>query len=396
MSVHSGPETTTDGLIFEYDMTSTQKSWKGKPTTNLTNVGLSGMTGVSLSYLGLEDGWKKYSMSGTFTGGTYPYTLNITGYSFSAGVTYSSACYVKTNVMHKFNYFGNGMNYVNEPMNKSGTSVGVLQPDGSYYCGRINFAYTNTTSQVGYILSNPINNTTFNPATDFVWIKDGQIELGEFPTPFAGDAGTRSTTQALVDLTGRSTVTVNNLIYNSDNTFNFLASSPSSIQVPLATALNKLEGTINVWIYPTSYNGGNGIFVNRTDTTANAVDWLWIGPYSGTFYFRLGDGSACCSNDLTISNYYSVVPVNTWTNLCCTWKSAGTSVIYINGNLYTSRSISAIPATNPAANGLFGCGHANADGYFNGKMPIAQIYNRQLTASEVKQNFNAFRGRFSL
>ena len=144
---------------------------------------------------------------------------------------------------------------------------------------------------------------------------------------------------------------------------------------------------IYVWIYPTSYNGGNGIFVNRTDATPNAVDWLWIGPYSGTFYFRLGDGSTCCNNDNSFGSYYSLVPLNTWTNLCCTWSSGKTSVVYINGKLYQSRSISTIPSTSPDTYGRFGLGHSNADSYYNGKMPVAQIYNRQLSDSEVFQNF---------
>jgi hypothetical protein len=227
-----------------------------------------------------------------------------------------------------------------------------------------------------------------------VKIADVQIETG-YGSGFS-KSNTRSTTQSIIDSAGTSSVTVNSLVSNSDSSFNFSSANPTSIQVPLATALNKLEGTINVWIYPTSYNGGNGIFVNRTDTTANAVDWLWIGPYSGTFYFRLGDGSTCCNNDNSFGSYNSLVPINTWTNLCCTWKSAGTSAVYINGSLYQSRAISAIPSTNPASYGLFGCGHVNGDSYFNGKMPVGQIYNRQLTSDEVRTNYNALRKRYGV
>lgn len=34
MSTHSGPNNSEDGLVFYYDMANTQKSWRGKPTTN--------------------------------------------------------------------------------------------------------------------------------------------------------------------------------------------------------------------------------------------------------------------------------------------------------------------------------------------------------------------------
>jgi hypothetical protein len=221
-----------------------------------------------------------------------------------------------------------------------------------------------------------------------------QLELENFATPLA--IGTRSSTNNIVDLTTRSTVTAGTLTYNSDNTFNFDYTGPGYVSVPLSTSFNKTEGTINLWVYPTRYNGGNGYFVNREDATANAVDWLWIGPYSDSFYFRIGNGSDCCSNDLSFGSFSTVVPLNTWTNMSFTWKANGTSTIYKNGVLYTSRAIGAIPNTNPAANGRFGLGHGNADDYFNGQMPVAQIYNRQLTAAEILSNFNALKGRYGL
>jgi hypothetical protein len=184
--------------------------------------------------------------------------------------------------------------------------------------------------------------------------------------------------------------------YSSDRTFTFNYDAPNYITVPLATSFNKTEGTMNFWVYPTIYNGGNGYFVNREDATANAVDWFWIGPYSDSFYFRLGNGSDCCSNDLSFGSVSSVIPINTWTNMCFTWKSNVTSAIYKNGNLLTSRSLGNVPNTNPALNGRIGLGHANGPSYFNGKMPIVQIYNRQLTALEVQQNFNSMRGRYGI
>jgi competence protein ComGC len=186
--------------------------------------------------------------------------------------------------------------------------------------------------------------------------------------------------------------------YSSSNggSLSFNYDTPNYITVPLANSLNKTEGTINFWIYPTRYSGANGYFVNREDSTPNAVDWLWIGPYSDTFYFRIGNGSDCCSNDLSFGSVSTVIPINTWTNMSFTWKINGTSVIYKNGILLTSRGIGSIPNTNPAANGRIGLGHANGPSYFDGKMAVVQNYNRALSASEVLQNFNALRGRYGL
>lgn len=392
MLVHS-PKIVTDGLIFYYDMNNTKKSWKGAPTTNLTDVSLQAIQGApTCTYVSTEDGWKKYALNGTWSAGSYPYSLGVTGITFTGGVTYSTSCYIKTNVPQKFGSLFTGMNYVNQPMNNVGTSFSVAQPDGSLYVGRSGFQYTSSTSQTGYLISGTTDGTVFNSVSDFVYLKSGQIETGSFPTPYVASA--RSTTQAVLDLVGRTTVTPS-LTYASDNTFSLSSASSNGITIPLTTAFNKTEGTIDMWIYPTSYNGGNGYFVNRDSAEANALDWLWIGPYSGTFYFRIGN-TDCCSNDLSVGSWYTVVPLNTWKNICCTWKSSGSSTVYVNGELVGSRSISAIPNTNPTANGIIGLGHGNADSYFNGKIPSTKIYNRQLSSAEVMQNFNATRGRYSI
>jgi hypothetical protein len=63
--------------------------------------------------------------------------------------------------------------------------------------------------------------------------------------------------------------------------------------------------------------------------------------------------------------------------------------------LRASRNISAIPATNPSATGRIGLGH-DAPGSWNGRIAVAQIYNRQLTDSEILSNFNSMRGRFNV
>ena len=46
--------------------------------------------------------------------------------------------------------------------------------------------------------------------------------------------------------------------------------------------------------------------------------------------------------------------------------------------------------------GAYG-GYTGSRGYFyNGDQSIAKVYNRVLTPNEVKQNFNAIRGRYGI
>lgn len=400
MSVASGPYIVNNGLIFDYDMKNTGRSWLGKPTTNTSSGFYSLGNGLTLTYVGTDNsGWQQYSISGSWSG-SYPYSMIISSSTnFFGATSYSAQIQIKNSCPQKFAAWG-AINYVNDPnMTSAGTST--ITDYGSYQLWkRENFIYSTGyagaggTTQAGYLVTQPISGTTFNPSTDFVYVRNIQIEQNTFCTPYTPFS--RSTTQALVDATNRSIATTGSLTYESDNTFSFTYSSPGYVSIPLATALNKTEGTMNFWLYPTRYNGGNGYFVNREDAIANAVDWMWIGPYSNTFYFRFGNGSDCCSNDLSFGSVSTTIPLNTWVNMCFTWKINGTSAIYKNGTLLTSRSIGNIPNTNPAANGRIGLGHDNADNYFNGSMPRVQIYNRQLSADEVVQNFNALRGVYGL
>ena len=232
------------------------------------------------------------------------------------------------------------------------------------------------TSNSGYTIHTFTSSSTFTPLV----ATNNSAILGLSDFSGGGNFGTSVNGPTYSSANGGS------LVFDGTNDY---------VSIPLSTSLNKTQGTMNFWVYPTRYNGSNGYFVNRDGSTANAVDWLWIGPYSDTFYFRLGNGSDCCTNDLTFSSVSSVIPLNSWTNMCFTWVSNGTSAIYKNGTLYTSRSIGNVPSTNPSLTGRIGLGHGgNGDEYFAGRISNTSIYNRALTAAEIAQNYNALKSRY--
>ena len=394
MSIASGPNSVVNGLLFDYDMSNTKRSWIGMPTTNLAafNVAVNGFSTDTPANLTQTSNSSEATYQGRLSrkmvvGAGY---WNSYIYSYNTGVSstvFAVSFKVKVNDGSHPNAFMSGGYIYGSAGNTYPALTFQLIDDGWYLASC-------TYSGASMTLNSLTGMNGTSPGAKTFYIVDYQAEAQTFASPFVN--GTRSTDQSILDLANRSTATVSNLIYASDNTFSFNGPNSSSVSVPLATAFNKLEGTINMWVYPTAYDGGNGYFVNRDDATPNAVDWFWIGPYSGTFYFRLGNGSDCCSNDLSVGSWASYVPLNTWTNICFTWKSAGTSVIYINGTALTSRAISAVPSTNPSTNGRIGLGHANNYSFYTGKLPSAQIYSRQLTDIEVTQNFNALRGRYGI
>jgi len=93
----------------------------------------------------------------------------------------------------------------------------------------------------------------------------------------------------------------------------------------------------------------------------------------------------------------STIQKNTWYHAVAT-SDAGVGRIYLNGVLNAtnnSMNSSTTNGTSPLTIGnSFDSGLAIQ--YFNGSIPLARIYNRALTASEIQQNFNALRGRYGI
>ncbi len=398
------PQVITNGLLFYYDMGNPQKSWKGAPTTNLSstgniytnwnNSGTAIWTNNDNSISRLFQDIQVNSILQTTDGNSH---IGIGNGLITAG-NWVSSVYVY--IPSSAGTLSGSVPYFRSfPAN---TSRGELRYNGN---GDWNTWSRNQWIRIERYWNNTANDTSMyiscytNITNNKIYFTAPQLEQKFFATPFVN--GTRSNTQAILDLVGNNMITANEgVTYLNNGMFELLPSnSNSTLTIPLSTSLNKPTGTISAWVYPKGYSLSNGIFVNRDNSTPNALDWLWIGSWgSGSiFYFRLGNGSDCCSQDLTVNNWTTVCPVNTWTNITVTWQSANFSRIYRNGALIASRTITSIPNTNPSSTGRIGLGHdSSGTGSWNGLISNFSIFNRALSATEVQQNFNALRGRYGL
>jgi hypothetical protein len=393
MSVFSGPNISNSGLVFAYDMSNTDKSWKGAPVTNLnTEQSLSGMSGISLTFVGIENGWKKYGISGTWASGTYPFSLNISATTLSGTVAYSAQAIIKTNVISKFLTFG-GLNYVNDgSMVNSGvstvTSIGNDTDGlGMVLSKREGFIYSAgfanpTTSQLGYINSRPTaDGVSFNSSTDFVWIKNIQVEQGTFCTPWVQVA--RSNTQALLDQTNQSTITASNVTYSSSNTFSFVG----------GTQRMDIGNTIG----PISNNFTIAAWINSTDITATQNILSMNGPYfmrisNSRVRFNVLAGGTWLFQDGT-----TPLSSNTWYYFTMVYNFAASLWIgYINGVQEFSVAKSGTIASTTFYGYVGYTPEGGEQSNFFGQIAAVQYYNRALTPTEVKQNFNALRSRYGI
>ena len=137
--------------------------------------------------------------------------------------------------------------------------------------------------------------------------------------------------------------------------------------------------TVSMWLRITS----------AVCTAMTKWDGSWEIYYCSPLVFRTqGTGG----ND-GVSSYNSSTYVNAWSNIVST-HDGNTRKIYFNGaEIYSDGNfVAGQNTTNAVSVG----GYSNGNYAFVGAMPHYSLYNRALSNSEVSQNFNAIRGRFSI
>lgn len=403
MAVYSGTKVVSDGLIFQYDLDNA-KSWKGEPVTNLnTAQALVSVQSISVSYVGLDDGWKKYSISGTWSSGSYPYSIAISTATFTGGVAHSAQALIKTNVPNKFSSFGTLM-YVNDPnmvsggtettsvvgYDKRGLKIISLKREGIIY----STGYANpTTSQLGYISSKPLSDgTSFNPATDFIWVKDIQVEQRAFCTPYA--ATSRDVSAAISDVSkNKKNITIANLSF-AKNTKPKFDGIDDYIDTGLDLSWNNSNSASCIFVLKTSsLSQTNAGFAGKKHP-----DWEWAFYQNGSdlsMVYWNNSGGHTNGMDWTSSGFFN--STSSYVVFHYVWNGTS-SKVFRNGILVLTKT-----ASNPSINQsrsnnvmLGGNIYVWANKYWAGEMPHVKFYNKALSDSEVTQSFEAIRTRYGV
>ena len=126
---------------------------------------------------------------------------------------------------------------------------------------------------------------------------------------------------------------------------------------------------------------------------------LCVSNYRLLFHQYNNSASSGTSNGDYSAIGTAQIPANTWTQgAIVVNRSAQTLKFYINGVLDKSMSIPVIGNSNSASVLIGGPDSDSYSGgrYFDGKIARVSHYNRELTAAEIAQNFNAQKSRFGL
>ena len=402
MACVTGTNIVNDGLVFHFDLENGVKSFKGKPTSNIINSQtISGVSPLVLTEISNEDGWSKYSISGTWNRGTYPWGMRIGSASLAGGVFHSARMLIKINCRNKFATWVNngGLHYVNESgMPSSGTRSAIslgydndglevfeVKNDGFQY----STTYANpTTTQVGYFHSRPLSDgTTFDPQTDFVWVKEIQVEVGEFATKFVN--GIRLDTASIIDVSPtQSTITAANLTYRQDDTPTFDGTN-DKLSVSHATLNHPASSyTSEAWIKMEAAQ--SNLYPRIWDKATILVHLSQTSPFAVAQNTQTSAGLRQVAVGAAFNN-------NIWTHIVTSYDGK-IGKIYINGNLLISNDFGSIlnPVSSTTDLGIGG-GATYTGREFNGEIDQVRLYwDRVLTDAEVRQNFEATRTRYGI
>jgi hypothetical protein len=149
--------------------------------------------------------------------------------------------------------------------------------------------------------------------------------------------------------------------------------------------------TIMSWIYTTTVNSGARSIISNCNAGGNQQDYvLEINRTAGKVGAFWGDVLLLVSNQLLVINqWYYVGFVRSGST------SNWTLNLYINGTNDSNTTTTVNPNATNAGTSIGRAGDAPFQ-YFSGRISNTQIYNRALSATEVRQNYNATKTRFGL
>ena len=159
--------------------------------------------------------------------------------------------------------------------------------------------------------------------------------------------------------------------------------------------------TVDVWFRSTDDDRANGtqgrVIASTYDfqgsTTSRDTGWflgtVWVGTY---FRLSIYDGNGASANADLPGGFYTNY-LNTWTNVVGVFSSGNFIKIYQDGELIQTTNTSITTLVDQNDQLMWARRSANAQSNWKGQFSSGKYYSRALSDKEVKQNFEAHRGR---
>lgn len=361
------------------DNGSTYRFFSGTDTDYIPSMG-----NVTYSYVDMYNDYNGGSGNCCPSPFGYGQGLTVTGSTlYTYGILYRSANrYTNPNLMYHYEY--NGGTYLTEfGVHNAGYSWQETDLGNGWYWSRAKFT-SQPTANIFYTGSWMYQYATWNR-----WeVAKILISPGDWtnlhPKYWPAVGTTRSSTGIVYDLTSNKTITANSLTYANDGTFSFNGSSDYLSMTNTTLGNGNLPWTVSAWVKTTTTTNSLGQGSVLSNSSGGPV-YSMMGVNNGKIvYWTYHSGWYQSLGNITVNdgNWHML----TWVNY-----ANYTMDMYVDGILDVNVSNSTSGNNNPVDR----IGGSWA-GYFPGSISAMQIYNQALTAPEVKQNFNATRGRYGL
>lgn len=292
--------------------------------------------------------------------------------------------------------------------NGQGGGGGAIQSSGSISLSEIQSAHGG---------SNPISLSEYYSADTGV-PTSGAIDVSDFygtaaieidalslyldPGNTSSYSGSGTTWTDISDTGNDGTLSSSNVTHSSSTNggiFTIAAGGYISFGTSLTNISEVVRGfTFQAFIKPTTINSYHGIFGAYGSTSGGRLyNWLRIEGGRLKWFTTNSSGSYQQSLGPYLTN-------NTWVNVCIVVTSNGTNSgqckFYINGSLNTTNNLS--DQSSAASNVEFRIGQNTRfsstpyNGQYYGDIGVYMWYSKELTASEISDNYDVFKSRYGL
>lgn len=395
MGLKHSASVVKDGLVLYYDMYNRRHSWLGEPTTNQlpTDINLSvynnfpGDMQVSLVktneiYQGSPI-WRQTITPVTPAGVSYLTAQNNPGIGvFHAGgggaanqYVGFSICYRSRVVLSTVPLMTSYSNIVGYNVGNVGGNRNLPYRDG-WLRGMTVWFDTVARADAKFWAINP-RAAVLNTPIEIEWTLPLREIRPDGNSVSAPVFTSRGVNQAIVDVTGNHTVTINSLTYNVQGDFSFNGSNNSLSVSEFNLGNGTSAWTICAWVKAERFTADLGlepIFSNSSGGPVYSVLCVsegriayWV--YQNTWVRYLG------TKYIIDGNHHHL----TWVN-----NADGSMGMYVDGVL---DAVIGNVVLSPGIDNLINMIGGSWAGRFMGSIPIAMRYTRALNATEVLQNY---------
>ena len=378
MSLYQGSSIVTSGLAFYYDMNN-KKSYVGPPSTNdVVAVTWSGdggnqsqfaagstlVTDYNLKYRGLETYlWAPASSLNCY--------LNGGDFGASTSTTWTFSCYIRREdgqpISSLLVYL-----YTTTSDAAAGTITDV--GGGWYRVHRTKIGTASAVTLAGF--------TGFASNVKY-YLSGAMLTKTDYPVYPLNPLETRANTQAVLDLTNKNTITAASLTYNPNDTFSFNGAT-NYLSIAMTPTLQfQTFLTMDAWVRPTGTYSGDIIVLGQ-----GAYYLVVNSDYSfGTYWYGKSLEGYHNTSAGSLTN-------NQWNNIVAVWGGSNLK-LYVNGNLLNTITTTGLGSLANTQTWI-GAEFNGTTRRFSGNIGSVKLYNTELTAAQILQNFNAHRGRYGI